>query len=224
MQKISETRSSDSRFIQSVTRVKYTVDSIDMEPPDGHWAIVVLKHRGETQVLHTGTVIKPVTLRFEKDDEYMGITLKPSTFLPRFPAKQLVNTGMFLPSVNKRTFWLGNDAWEIPSFDNAEVLIKKLLDNGLLATDDIVDTILRNLPKAFSIRSMQRHFIQTTGITLKYFLQIQRARQASHLLQTGVPAIEAALKTGFYDQAHMTNSLKKIIGKTPTDIIQSGTQ
>jgi|SRR5688572_5999845 len=222
MQKISETRSSDSPFVQSVTRVRYTGESIDVEPPDGHWAMVFLKHHDQIQILHTGTVTKPVTLRFEKDDEYMGITFKPSTFLHRFPSKQLVNTGMFLPALNKRNFWLENDVWEIPNFDNAEALVEKLVDNRLLATDDIVDRILRDLPKAFSIRSMQRHFMQTTGITLKYFRQIQRAHEASTLLQTGTTPLEAALATGYYDQAHMTNSLKKIIGKTPTDIVQSG--
>src|SRR5919106_1419597 len=97
MQKITEIRSSDSPFIQSVTRVQYTIDGIDIEPPDGNWAIVVIKHHGRTQVLHTGTVIKPVPLYFEKDDEYIGISFKPSTFLPCLPAKQLVNTGMLLP-------------------------------------------------------------------------------------------------------------------------------
>src|SRR5687767_2893189 len=85
MPKVSETRSSDFPLIQSVTRVRYTSDSIDLEPPDGHWAIVILKHREQTQILHTGTITKPVNLRFEKDAEYMGITFKPSVFLPRFP-------------------------------------------------------------------------------------------------------------------------------------------
>jgi AraC-like DNA-binding protein len=80
------------------------------------------------------------------------------------------------------------------------------------------------MPKAFSIRSMQRHFIETTGITLNYFHQIQRAREATRLLQTGSTPVEAALAVGYYDQAHMTKSLKKIIGKTPTEIIKSDTR
>jgi hypothetical protein len=222
MQKIAEIRLSDSPFIQSVTHVRYTADNVDVEPPDGHWAIVVLKHLDKTHVLHTGTVTKPVILHFEKDDEYIGITFKPSTFLPRFPATQMLNTGMYLPQVSKQNFWLGNSAWEIPTFDNAESFVNKLVDNGLLATDDIVDSILNDLPKAFSLRSIQRHFLRTTGITLKYFRQIQRARQASVLLQKGSTPLEAALATGYYDQSHMTNSLKKIMGKTPLEIIQSG--
>jgi hypothetical protein len=222
MQKVAETRSSDSPFIQSVSRVKYTGESVDIEPPDGHWAIVVLKHHGKTQILHTGTVTKPVTLHFEQDDEYMGISFKPSTFLTRFPAQPLVNTGMYLPQIDKRNFWLGNSAWEIPTFDNAEALVDKLVDDGLLAADDIVHAVLNDLPKASSLRSIQRHFLQTTGITLKYFHQIQRAQEASGLLQTGSTPIEAALAAGYYDQSHMTKSLKKILGKTPTEIIRSG--
>jgi len=222
MRKISETRSSDSPFIKSVTRVRYTEASTEVEPPDGHWALVVIKHRGQTQVLHTGTTTKPVTLRFEKEDEYIGISFKPGTFLPHLPAEQLVDCGMFLPKVNRRDFWLRNDAWEIPTFDNAEALVNKLVDNRLLAADDIVDAILKDLPKGFSPRSAQRHFLQTTGITLNYFRQIQRARQAGDLLQTGSTAPEAALAAGYYDQAHMTKSLKKILGRTPGEITQSG--
>jgi hypothetical protein len=222
MQKISETRSSESPFIQTVTRVRYIADSIDIEPPDGNWAIVVIKHHGQPQVLHTGTVTKAVPLRFEKDDEYIGISFKPSAFLPYLPAKQLVNTGMFLPQLNKQRFWLGNNAWEIPTFDNAETFVNKLVNHGLLAANEIVETVLEDLPTFYSTRSIQRHFLQTTGITLKYFRQIQRARQASVLLQKGNTPLEAALATGYYDQSHMTNSLKKIIGKTPNEIIQAG--
>ena len=222
MQKVSETRASDSPFVQSVTRVRYTDNSADIEPPDGHWAIVVIKHHDQTRILHTGTAAKPVNLHFEKDDEYIGISFKPSTFLSHLPAKQLVNVGMELPQANKRNFWLANSAWEIPTFDNAESLVDKLVEVGLLARDDIVDAILNERPKAFSTRSIQRHFIETTGITLKHFLQIQKASEAKNLLQTGNTPVEVALATGYYDQAHMTNSLKRLLGKTPTEIIQSG--
>jgi hypothetical protein len=169
-------------------------------------------------------VTKPVLLHFEKDDEYIGISFKPSTFLPCLPAKPLVDCGSSLPRVNKRKFWLGNNAWEIPTFDNAEVLINKLVDDGLLKIDHVVDAILNGMPNTFSPRSIQRHFIQTTGITLNYFRQIQRAREASDYLQTGSTPLEAALAAGYYDQSHMTKSLKKIMGKTPIEIIQSSTR
>lgn len=221
MQKIAETRRSDSPFIQSVTRVKYTSDCIDIEPPDGHWAIVILNHHGQTRILHTGTVTKAVTLRFEKDDEYIGISFKPSTFLTRFPAQKLVDTGMYLPKIDKQKFWLENSVWEIPTFDSAEALVNKLAEDGLLASDELVHATLNDFPKAFSLRSIQRHFLQTTGITLNYFRQIQRAREAAALLQAGSTPLEAALSAGYYDQAHMTKSLKKILGRTPKEIITS---
>ncbi len=70
-------------------------------------------------------------------------------------------------------------------------------------------------PRAISSRSTQRHFVQSTGMTPKELEQVFRAQRAVELLAQGCPLVQVALELGYADQAHMTRSLKRIMGRTP---------
>jgi methylphosphotriester-DNA--protein-cysteine methyltransferase len=48
--------------------------------------------------------------------------------------------------------------------------------------------------------------------------QIERARYATHLLQQGASIPDAILAAGYFDQPHLTRSLKRFIGQTPAQI------
>ena len=45
-----------------------------------------------------------------------------------------------------------------------------------------------------------------------------RARQAAALLQGGIPIIDTVFELGYFDQAHLTNSLKRFLGQTPVQV------
>jgi AraC-like DNA-binding protein len=70
-----------------------------------------------------------------------------------------------------------------------------------------------------SPRSIQRHFIQSTGLTQGTVRQIDRARRATLFLQRGISILDTVDLAGYADQAHMTRALKRYIGKTPTQIL-----
>ena len=74
-----------------------------------------------------------------------------------------------------------------------------------------------------SIRSLQYRFLQATGLTHKAIQQIERARSAVSLLEQGTPILDTAFELGYFDQAHLTNSLKRFIGKTPAQIARKST-
>jgi methylphosphotriester-DNA--protein-cysteine methyltransferase len=65
--------------------------------------------------------------------------------------------------------------------------------------------------------------LQATGLTHKTIQQIERARSAVSLLEQGTPISDAALELGYFDQAHLTNSLKRFVGKTPAQIARKST-
>ena len=50
---------------------------------------------------------------------------------------------------------------------------------------------------------------------------IERARQALSLLQKGEPILDTAYLLGYFDQPHLTRSLKLYAGKTPAQILQT---
>ena len=96
----------------------------------------------------------------------------------------------------------------------------RLRRRDLLVHDPIVESALRGEPQELSPRSIQRHFLQATGLTQSSIRQIERARFATMLLQQGVSIADTIDETGYADQAHLTRSLKYFIGKTPSQIVR----
>lgn len=71
---------------------------------------------------------------------------------------------------------------------------------------------------------MQRHFARATGLTLSYFQKIERARRAADLLVSGRSILDATFEAGYFDQAHLTRSLKELVGTTPARLVQERPQ
>ncbi len=119
--------------------------------------------------------------------------------------------------------WLHGSAWELPTFENADVFVDRLIRKGILVRDPLVEAVIRGHTPDVSMRSLQYRFLQATGLTHKTIQQIERARSAVSLLEQGTPISDTALELGYFDQARLTNSLKRFIGKTPAQITQQST-
>ena len=74
------------------------------------------------------------------------------------------------------------------------------------------------------LRSAQRHFPRATGLTHCTVRQIERARHATNLLRQGVSILDTVYEAGYFDQAHLTRSLKYRIGQTPAEIVRGNRQ
>jgi hypothetical protein len=129
-----------------------------------------------------------------------------------------------LPATANHAFWLDGSACEYPDFENADTFMSRLVRKGIIARDSSVDTVLRRQPDVLSLRSMQRHFLQATGMTRSAVRQIERARYATNLLREGVSILDTVHEARYYDQAHLTKSLKYLIGQTPVEIVRGAQQ
>jgi methylphosphotriester-DNA--protein-cysteine methyltransferase len=98
------------------------------------------------------------------------------------------------------------------------VFVKRLQKKGLITSDPHVRSALELRPGSSSRRTEQRHFLRASGITRSTARQIERARRATYLLQTGVPVLQVVHDTGYFDQAHLTRSLQHFIGRTPAQV------
>lgn len=213
-------RQADSPFVHAVTRWVIGDEGTRLAAPDGCWDLVVLKQGGATNILLTGQTTRAVSLPFAPGDEIMTISFKASTFLSPVPAADLLDRGVLL-STASHSFQLASDVFEIPTFDNAEEFVQSLSKKGQLRQDEVVEEALLDQLPAYSQRSIQRRFLHATGMTQNYFRQIERARRAAALLQSGIPATKVAFELGYSDQPHMSRSLKRILGRTPTEIVTS---
>ena len=187
--------------------------------------MAVTRHEGKTFLTVRGPETKATTADCPADGEWLGIRFKLGTFMPMLPAGDLRDRrDVTLPEASSRSFWLNGSAWEYPDFENAETFVKRLVHDGLIAADLSVDAALRNQPQAVSTRTAQRHFLQSTGITHSTIHQIERARHATNLLKQGVSILDTVYEAGYFDQAHLTRSLKHLIGQTPAQIIRAEQQ
>jgi AraC-like DNA-binding protein len=119
-------------------------------------------------------------------------------------------------------FHIGEERFEIPRFDNAEQLVAALARQGVLERDPVVLRAMQGARQRLDERSIQRHFAEVAGLGLKTLQQIARAHQAAELLRQGITASQVAAELGFSDQAHMSHSLKRLLGRTPREIAQGG--
>jgi hypothetical protein len=214
-------RGADSPFVERITHVMYDGEAGDVTTPDGCWDIVFRGRRGALEVLQTGLITRPIPLDYECGDEYLCISFKPGVFMPMLPGVRMLDRAFLRPNVGKRAFWLDGDVLEIPTFENAEGLVARLARRGLLTRDDVVTRVMEGERRALSQRSVQRHFRHILGMTPKGLQQVLRARRAVELLQGGRPIMDVVQELGFADQAHLTRSLKQLMGKTPGNIVRA---
>jgi methylphosphotriester-DNA--protein-cysteine methyltransferase len=100
----------------------------------------------------------------------------------------------------------------------------RLAKRGLIAIEPAVEAVIEGDPQLLSRRSVQRHFLRATGLTHAQFRTIERARHAVELLRDGKGILDAVHDAGYFDQAHLTRSLKYLIGQTPMKILRNEAQ
>lgn len=211
------TRAAEVPYVNGITRWVIGTSYRDLAAPDGTWDLVVLRHDGATTILLTGQTTRAVPLHFAPGHELLTISFRASAFLPMIAPQDLRDKAILLPCTRTR-LRLGPDSFEIPTFENAEQFCHALTRKGQICQDDLVDRLLLNRPAAYSLRTIQRRFLQTTGITHSLYRQIQRAREAADRIQRGQAAADVAYAVGYADQAHMARSLKRLLGQGPSEI------
>ena len=218
-------RLSDSPFIERVWRCHSDRGGVFLSVAASHFEIAVTRHRGKTFLTLRGPETKATAADCPAEGEWLGIRFKLGTFMPELtPGQILDRKDVTLPDATSRSFWLNGSAWEYPDFENAETFVKRLVQKGIITRDSAVDAAVRGQGQALSLRSAQRHFPRATGLTHCTVRQIERARHATNLLKQGVSILDTVHEAGYFDQAHLTRSLKYRIGQTPAEIVRGKQQ
>jgi hypothetical protein len=224
-----EERPSDSPFVAAVWRTQAeTVWSTHMKNPGpflfpavSHWGLVVTKQHGKTTLTLWGPGTKATPAPCPGEAELFGIIFQRGAFLPSLPPGIVRDRrDAVLPEATSQSFWLNGSTWQFPDYDNADTFVDRLVRSGLLVRDDIVDAVAQGQLKDLSLRSAQRRFRHATGLTHSMVRQMERARCAKELLQQGISIGDTIDQAGYYDQAHLTRSLKRFSGLTPAQVVR----
>ena len=186
-----------------------------------HWEMVVTRQGSKAQLTVRGPETMATTAPIPRDAEFFGIQFSLGTYMPALPPLRLVDGSLDLAQATKTSFWLDGSRWQLPGPDSADVFVERLTRSGLLVHDPVVSAALRGDAQGLSKRSIQRRVSRATGLTLGTIRQIRRAERAVELLSRGVSPLEVVHQTGYADQAHMTRSLRRFAGQTPSELAQS---
>ena len=215
-----EDRSTRSDFVERIWRTPGVPDKAMISVAVPRWQIVVVKSaHAPTGVYIRGPETKASIVQIPQDAEFFGIEFKLGTFIPALPVGTLVDIGRELDAASRTKVHLAGSNWEIPDFENAADFVAHLARGGALVRDPIVEQAMLRGPVAITERSVQRRFVRATGVTYGTVRQIERAKRTAALLAAGTSILEAVEIVGYSDQAHMTRSLQRFLGKTPGKLV-----
>jgi Helix-turn-helix domain len=213
-----EERPSDSPLVTRVVLSRAETDGVNLLPADGNCYMFLQTVKGKTSVAVGGPLTKAMFLPVSEDTQWIGVRFKLGAFMPDLPPSKILDNVAFLPVTGRKTFWLNGSSWEFPTFENFDTFVERLVHQGLLVRDQLVEGVLEDQRRTTSLRSVQRRFLQVTGLPYNAIRQIERARNAMDLLQKGVSIQDTVDQAGYFDQPHLTRSLKQFIGQTPAQI------
>ncbi|HSK67200.1 MAG TPA: helix-turn-helix domain-containing protein [Anaerolineales bacterium] len=220
MSLISEQRLSDSPYIESVTRGWTIKEGTTIRPAEIHWHMVFVKHSGGTLPLVVGPLTFSGTASWGEGGEILWIKFKLGVFMPHLPTKYYLDGEQTLPDASSERFWWKGAARQFPNFENVEAFIERLVREDDLVRDPVVDAALQDQQVEMSARTVRHRFLQATGQTQSHIRQYERAIKAASLLRHGVSILDTVFEAGYFDQPHLTRSLKQFVGHTPAQIIR----
>ena len=214
-----DNRAADSPFVETIWRNQSNCAGEFLSVAVSHWEMVITQLNGTVQVTVRGPETQAKPAHCPAHGEWLGITFKLGVFMPHLPTAKLVDGSITLPEAGSQSFWLHSAAWELPTYENIDGFIARLVREGLLVYEPLVATTLQNQATDLSARSVQRRFLHATGLTQGAVSQIERARRAVVLLQQGVSILDTVELVGYSDQPHLTRSLKQLVGQTPAQLL-----
>ena len=212
-------RPSDSPYVDQVWQARSERSGVFQSIATNQWQMVVTHREGKSMFTVRGPETRATPLSCDAGGEWVGIRFQVGAFMPQLPVNALVDTDITLPGFGARSFYLDGTAWQFPDFENADTFVARLVREELLDFEPVVDKVLQGRLSDISTRSVQRRFVHATGLTRRSVQQIERARSAMTLLQNGMSILDTVYEVGYYDQPHMTRSLKRLFGQTPAEIV-----
>ncbi len=167
-----------------------------------------------------------------------GIKFRPGSFRPFMKASASSLTNRIVPA--KRVLgkgvsaveavWIASSWEEDKMIDAANAFLRARLpkpDPMIKVADGIVKTILQesdiktvsDLAKrtGMGARKLQRIFNEYVGISPKWVIRRYRLHELIEILKSGKQPDwpQLALELGYFDQAHLINDFKSMVGSTP---------
>jgi hypothetical protein len=216
-----ELRASPHPLVREAWRTTSVPDDRFISTATSEWGIVITRQEDRAWVTvrgpETSASISPVPAAAE----FIGIRFARGAFMPSLPPSQLVDDALDLPAHDRRSFWLDGSAWPLPLFDDLDAFVDGLVGAELLVLDPVAAAALDDGQIGRGERTVQRRVARATGLSRRAITQIERAQSAARMLMTGASIGDVVSDLRYADQAHLTRSVRRFIGQTPSEIVRS---
>ncbi len=182
--------------------------------------IAFARSRDRVTVHVRGPETRATRLTCPEGWEFFGVELQLGAYLPLFPPSGLVDLNdALLPTLSGDRILLDNRGWEMPTEQNVDVFVGRLVRAGLLFFDPLVDEIRHGeRPRALSERTAQIRFRRAAGISRRKLVSIEQAQGAARLLAAGASIADAVTAAGYYDQPQLARAMRWATGHTPGEL------
>jgi AraC-like DNA-binding protein len=215
-----EQRGSDSPYVETVTQGRTEGNGSVIRPAECHWHLVIVKYMGHVQVLAVGPLTASGTVSWTAGAEILWIKFNLGTFMPHLPASVLLDKETRLREAGSRTFWLKGSSWQLPTSENVDTFVARLMRAEVLAHDPVVEAVLQGHCPTLAPRTLRHRFLRATGLAQGTIYQMERAQRAA-LLEQGLPILDTVYDAGYFDQPQLTRSLKRWVSHTPGQLLRT---
>jgi AraC-like DNA-binding protein len=211
-----EEKLSQSSLVDFVWRTEDLTAGVYVASADARWDMIfTTRPDGTTRVWLCGPSFKTAQVPYSPGNQHVGICYKPWAVFTDIPIPTMLNVTKTLPMPSKDAFVMQGVTWKFPTYETVDEFVAEQEKRGLLKADPIIRDVLENkLVVGMSLRSIQRHFTKTIGMSPRRVRQIDSARKAVKLLQQGHTLSEVAYELDYADLPHMTRMLRRFTGYT----------
>jgi Helix-turn-helix domain len=213
-----ERRSARSPMVEQAWRTHSEPEESFISAAASHWEMVVTRQRDSARLTVRGPETRATAASIPQDADFFGIQFTHGTYMPGLAPGRLVDSSFTATPAGKGSVWLDGCRLELPDPENADVFVERLVGAGVLVHDPVAAAALRGDVAALSTRSIERRVARAIGLTRGAVRQIRRAERAVELLCHGLTPIDVVQEVGYADQSHLTRSLKRLVGRTPSQI------
>lgn len=216
---MAEERLVESPYIEWVAHGYTVAGAVAMRPAEYNWHLIFTRQAGILRTLVVGALEAARPLHYTDGAESLWIRFKAGTFMPHLPSSTLLNREVELSEDRGNRFWLKDRVWQIPTYENVDIFITRLVREGILTSDPLVKAALHDELSGVPSRTVRHRFQHSIGLRQTAIHQIDRAHRAAELLKQGVGILDTVHALGYADQPHLNRSLKRFLGHTPRELL-----
>ncbi len=193
----------------------------------------------QPDIIYLGQFTKPFILNFTQRSHSIGVSLYPwvGNLLFDTPANVFKNRVTFVESICNSDFLyekLKEKTNETDCIKQLELFLSEKFtrnkpDNLVLSISKSIisnssnDELINTLSTiGVTRRRIEQRFLESTGLTMGFFIRKIRFQKAVHLLKNQMKKnlTQVGLETGYFDQSHFIREFKSFAGITPKDFLK----